>query len=302
MEQMHKKFQNKILEITEKRKEKNLQNDSFPENTIWNSIEIFTYSPDEEITFAEYYKKYTDVYNEDCQSWSEGKKVRLLLSKLGTAEHNKLVNYILPKKTSELTFTEAVNILSELFSKKTCLFHKRWKCLNLMKDDEQDYITYAVNVNKHCEEFKLAELSADNFKCLVFVQGGIGKRRRVEKISTGKIGKRSKYYGKEIGRSLHKYVSVKKNKKKIEQSGDSHVRKIRYKEESQSTKKNSKIGIFKQKVKYQRKINKNFRSHVLLAVNYTGTDVAILRIKNISTVKEWDIKAGIAGQKIKTIK
>lgn len=112
-----------------------------------------------------------DVYNEDCHLWSEGKKVRLLLSKLGTAEHNKLVNYILLKKTNELTFTEAVNILSELFSQKTSLFHKRWKCLNLMKDDGHDYITYAANVNKHCEEFKLAELSADNLNAWCLFKG-----------------------------------------------------------------------------------------------------------------------------------
>ena len=38
-----------------------------------------------------------------------------------------------PKKTCELGFLEIIKLLSELFSSKTSLFHKRWKCLNLTK-------------------------------------------------------------------------------------------------------------------------------------------------------------------------
>ena len=68
------------------------------------------------------------------------KKVRLLLRKLGTVEHNKFVDYILPQKTCELGFLETVKLLSELFSSKTSLFHKRWKCLNLTKRDSNDYL------------------------------------------------------------------------------------------------------------------------------------------------------------------
>lgn len=80
-------------------------------------------------------------------------------------------------------------------------------------------------------------------------RAGRGKRHRVEKISTGKIGKQSNYYGTEIGR----YVSIKKDAKKIEQSGISHVRKIRYKEESQSNKKNYKIADYQAKSKIPEK-------------------------------------------------
>ena len=48
------------------------------------------------------------------------------------------------------------------------VFHKRWKCFNLSKWDDEDYLTFAFIVNKHCDDFRLAELSADDFKCLVF--------------------------------------------------------------------------------------------------------------------------------------
>ena len=76
----------------------------------------------------------------------------------------------LTKKSCELGFLETVKLLSELFSSKTSLFYKRWKCLNLTKRDSDDYLGFASVVNKNCDDFKLGELSADNFKCLIFAQ------------------------------------------------------------------------------------------------------------------------------------
>ncbi|KAI8117855.1 hypothetical protein CVS40_10322 [Lucilia cuprina] len=35
----------------------------------------------------------------------------------------------------------------------------------------EDLISYAARVNKLCENFKLSEMNADEFKCLVFVCG-----------------------------------------------------------------------------------------------------------------------------------
>ena len=83
----------------------------------------------------------------------------MLLRKLGTTEYSN-IDYILPKKTSELEFSEAVKLLSELFSPNMTLFHKRCKCFNLSKWDNEDYLTFASIVNKHCDDFRLAELSA----------------------------------------------------------------------------------------------------------------------------------------------
>ena len=91
----------------------------FSQNAIWNTIDNFTYSPDEDKTFASYFRRVEDVYKIDCEKWADSKKVCLLLQKIGTTEHNKFVDYILPRKTSNLTFPEAVKLLTELFSPKT---------------------------------------------------------------------------------------------------------------------------------------------------------------------------------------
>ena len=101
-------------------------NEAFPQSAVLNTISNFIYCPESNQTFTTYFRRYEDLYNIDCSNWSDQKKVRLLLSKLGA-------DYILPQKTSDQMFTETVKLLTELFSPKTSLFHKRWKCLNLTK-------------------------------------------------------------------------------------------------------------------------------------------------------------------------
>ena len=70
-----------------------------------------------------------------------------------------------------LEFSETVKLLSELFGPNTSLFHKKWKCFNIFKDDQQDYLMFVATVNRHCNDFKLADLTADDFKCIIFAQG-----------------------------------------------------------------------------------------------------------------------------------
>lgn len=175
--------QRKLLEATQLTNA-NENHNAFSQTAVWNAIESFNYNPEDDVTFAHFYRRYEDIFVSDCGTWTDAKKVRFLLRKLGTAEHTKFVNFILPKKTSELNFQETVTLLTELFSTKTSLFHRRYKCMNVTRREEDDYTTYASIVNKHCDDFKLEELSSDNFKCLIFVQGLVlGKdaeiRRRV---------------------------------------------------------------------------------------------------------------------------
>ena len=103
------------------------------QNTIWSTIETFSYNPEEDQTFQRFYQKYQDFFDIDCQTWTNEKKIRLLLSKLGANEHNKFTDFILPKKTRDLKFHETIELLKELFNPTPSLLHKRWKCLNIKK-------------------------------------------------------------------------------------------------------------------------------------------------------------------------
>lgn len=62
-------------------------------------------------------------------------------------------------------------MLSKMISDKSCLFNTRWECLNLVKEEDEYFVSYVEIVNKMCEQFKLRKLSPDMFKCFVFVQG-----------------------------------------------------------------------------------------------------------------------------------
>ena len=73
-----------------------------------------------------------------------------------------------------MTFSETIKILSKIFDKRDSLFHTRYKCLNIIKQEDDDFVTFAVWFNAQCEAFKLKELSRDMFKCLIFVQGLTG--------------------------------------------------------------------------------------------------------------------------------
>ncbi|BHF81620.1 hypothetical protein SprV_0802475300 [Sparganum proliferum] len=86
-------------------------------------------------------------------------KVRLLLRKLGPAEHERYANFILPKNPREVTSKDTVQTLSKIFGEQLC------------KRDSDDFITYAGIVNRKCGRFQLGSLTEDQFKCLIFICG-----------------------------------------------------------------------------------------------------------------------------------
>ena len=128
-----------LTQVIANKKSNELKQNVFSHTAIWSALETFHYVPEEDLTFEAYFRRFGDVFRIDCKSWSEQMKVRLLLQKLGAAEHNKFVDYIIPKQTSELSFDETVKSLMELYCPKTSLFHKRWKCINLTRKEGQDY-------------------------------------------------------------------------------------------------------------------------------------------------------------------
>ena len=118
----------------------------------------------------------------------------------------------------------------ELFSPKTSLFHKRWQCLNLTRKEGEGYTTFASVVNKHCDDFRLAELSADNFKCLIFNQGLVSTkdakiRRRILNI----LGNEPNITLQQIAEDCQRNASVNQDSKIFKDLGIAQIRKICFK-------------------------------------------------------------------------
>lgn len=203
---------------------------AFSQNAIWSAIDTFRYAPEENLTFEAYFKRFEDLFKIDCGSWTDQKKVRLLLRKLGASEHSKFLDYILPRKTNELSFDEAVKLLMELYCPKTSLFHKRWKCMNITHKENQDYTTFASIVNKNCDDFKLSSLTADNFKCLIFTQGLIAtKDADIRRRALNKLELEPDLTLQKLAEDCQRFVAVKQDSRNIEEAGIAHIKKIRFK-------------------------------------------------------------------------
>lgn len=95
----------------------------------------------------------------------------MLIRKLGTKKNERFVNFILPKRPSDLTFTETVSILTDIFGEQQSLLNIRYNCFKLSKNQSDDFVTYAGHVNHECERFHLQTLTDDQFKCLIFIAG-----------------------------------------------------------------------------------------------------------------------------------
>ena len=131
-----------------------------------NSLLEFKYGPDNRITFPPIFVDTRQFLRKDANNGLIKKK-KLLLQKLGTKETTKYTNLILPKRPEEFS-SEERKILSGNFGERDSLFHTLHKGLDLIKQENDDFVTYAGNVNSQCELFKLGDLSINMFKCLIF--------------------------------------------------------------------------------------------------------------------------------------
>ena len=169
------------------------------------------------------------------------KKRCLLLRRLGTTEYYKFVDFILPKKTTDVDFSETIKLLSELFGPNTTLSHKRWKCLNTVKDNQQDFLTFSASVNKLDNDFKQAELTADDLKCFIFAQGLVSAEdAEVRRQVMTKLENEQGLTLQKLAEDCQRVISVNCDSKTIEESGVAQVRKIKSKSTAYSRQKDKR--------------------------------------------------------------
>lgn len=74
-----------------------------------------------------------------------------------TEEHTKYANLILVPEDTLLR--EKEEFLSKILDKRVSLLQTRYKCLNIVKQEADDFATNDGIVNAQCEAYKLKELS-----------------------------------------------------------------------------------------------------------------------------------------------
>nr|VZI52018.1 unnamed protein product [Spirometra erinaceieuropaei] len=80
-----------------------------------SSITDFLYDQKAHVTFDSRYKRYEDLFSVDLSAQDDAWKVVLLLRKLGSAEHERYANFILPKDPREVIFKDTAQTLSQIF-------------------------------------------------------------------------------------------------------------------------------------------------------------------------------------------
>ncbi|XP_052895599.1 uncharacterized protein LOC128302787 [Anopheles moucheti] len=140
-------------------------------DSLSRHIAEFRYEKEAGITFKQWYARYADLFQNDTARIDAPAKVRLMLRKLGTAEHDRFLSFILPHRPSDFSFEETVEKLSALFDDQETLLSKRFKCLQITKKRTEDHLVYACRINKSSVDFELGKLTEEDFKCLLFVCG-----------------------------------------------------------------------------------------------------------------------------------
>lgn len=110
-----------------------------------------------------------------------------------------------------MEFSETVKLPIELFGANMSLWHKRWLCMNVSKSDDQDYLTYASIVNRHCDNFRLAEITVEEFKCLIFAQGLVSsKSAEIRRRVLSKLESEQNLTLQKLAEECERAVSLKK--------------------------------------------------------------------------------------------
>ncbi|XP_052895615.1 uncharacterized protein LOC128302803 [Anopheles moucheti] len=135
------------------------------------NIKEFCYDPEAKVTFAGWYARYEPLFEKDAEKLDDDAKVRLLLRKLGLAEHERYCSYIMPRKVNDFNFETTLRSMKVLFGAQESKVSQRFKCLQLTKNATEDYVMFACRVNKSTVESELAGLSEEALKCLIFVCG-----------------------------------------------------------------------------------------------------------------------------------
>lgn len=137
-------------------------------DALSRSITPFTYNPESNLTFENWYQRYKSTFLEDGKNLDEAARVRLLLRRLDHQAYTRYANIIRPRDPATLKFDETVTRLTKLYGRGESLFSLRRQCLQHVMNETDDWATHGGIVNALCEDFRINECKGDHFKALIF--------------------------------------------------------------------------------------------------------------------------------------
>ncbi|PIO77051.1 hypothetical protein TELCIR_00844 [Teladorsagia circumcincta] len=137
-------------------------------DSLCRRIDKFYFDAENGRTFDIWYKRFKDVFDNDCAELNEQEKTRLLVSRLDEDSHQLFRGSIAPKSPSDLSWDEAIAIMDRLFGSGKTLFRRRFECLKILYD-HQDFNSYETLVRTRCSDAKFDSINFDGLQCLIYV-------------------------------------------------------------------------------------------------------------------------------------
>ena len=97
--------------------------------SIARSITEFHYDSMAKSTFCTWFSCFEDLFRVEFKEQADDWKVRLLLCKLGSSEHDRYTIYILPKHPRDYNLDETMETPRQIFGELISLFNMRFNCL-----------------------------------------------------------------------------------------------------------------------------------------------------------------------------
>ncbi|EYC05663.1 hypothetical protein Y032_0081g1511 [Ancylostoma ceylanicum] len=139
-------------------------------DSLLRRIEKFSFDTERDRSFDLWYKRFEDVFDNDCSDLDDKEKTRLLVSRLDEDSHQLFCGSISPRLPSDLTWIEAIATLERLFRSAKTLFRRRFECF-MIQYEHKDFNTYEALVRTRCMDAKLDSIDFDRLQWLLYVAG-----------------------------------------------------------------------------------------------------------------------------------
>lgn len=136
-----------------------------------NMIETFIYDEENGNTFEAWHNRFSGIIAVGSRDLDDNAKVELVLMKLETSANALYRRSIAPALHTDFTYAQTIEKLTALFKKKISLLRTRWNCLNVQRGPGEDIAAYGARINQEAEDFKLKDITGEQFKVLLFIMG-----------------------------------------------------------------------------------------------------------------------------------
>uniref|UniRef100_W6NBQ2 RNA-directed DNA polymerase n=1 Tax=Haemonchus contortus TaxID=6289 RepID=W6NBQ2_HAECO len=198
----------------------------FAMNSLSTRLPEFVYDPDNGCTFEVWYNRYEDVISKDGAALDEAAKARLIVPKLDAITYFRFTSHILPKRACELSLSDTVATLKELFGHNTSVFSRRYAYLKTQRNNE-NLRGYTGLVNQRYAMAEFNDVNPEQMKCLVWICGlASPEDADIRARALRKMEDNPQTTLKELAAEIQQFLNIRQDATLPERSASSHINAV----------------------------------------------------------------------------